>query len=641
VKFLCDRCKTRYSIGDERVRGKILKIRCKNCNNVITVREGMPEIAADEPRRKGQPTQAIEAVSPGAGNNGALGAAFANAMSKPPAALEEEWYVSIEGDQAGPYSLADAQKWVASKPFDADLHCWSEGFDDWLPVDKVSHFRGSRKKPVAVTPPPVAAPPPIPRAATAAPRRPSIEAGSSDTPKPLFAATMASLEAATQPPLGSGNFNLPPPAAVAPPPAVATPVPASMPHAERSWTRATPLGGQPAMPGLHARGTNGRATPVPSNPIDSARIEAPPAVEPKAKLADPLALPKATDPFPTTPKADPFAQTTPQQAKSDPFASGKATPPPALDMTQPVGDFDVDDDLNIGEVSRVVNLADLAKQQTQRVNNAGRATPVPTAANTRTSGSIPLNRTGNVPAVNRTSSPSIPAMNRTGSVASIALPAIGPDGKQVDPTTGEPIPLSPQVAVSHRRGMIALLVGALVLLGGAAAAVIYIVTSREEGSNGGLVGYDVDTTRPDDPRRTGSAGVSPTDTAKPQNPFVPKPKPRPTNPNPNNTNPIPTNPNAKELRPDEIEDMAAKSSGPTQTCWRRSQRGAEAILLADLKKIGVTLTVDKSGVVTNVTLSEHATTSLGKCLSLTIRGWKFRESTAGITARITLVFQGV
>ena len=44
VKFLCDRCKTRYSIGDERVRGKILKIRCKNCNNVITVREGMPEI---------------------------------------------------------------------------------------------------------------------------------------------------------------------------------------------------------------------------------------------------------------------------------------------------------------------------------------------------------------------------------------------------------------------------------------------------------------------------------------------------------------------------------------------------------------------------------------------------------------------
>ena len=52
MKFLCDRCKTRYSIGDERVRGKILKIRCKNCANVITVREGMaaePEAAPPEP----------------------------------------------------------------------------------------------------------------------------------------------------------------------------------------------------------------------------------------------------------------------------------------------------------------------------------------------------------------------------------------------------------------------------------------------------------------------------------------------------------------------------------------------------------------------------------------------------------------
>ena len=39
MKFLCDRCKTRYSIGDDRVRGKILKIRCKNCQNVISVRE--------------------------------------------------------------------------------------------------------------------------------------------------------------------------------------------------------------------------------------------------------------------------------------------------------------------------------------------------------------------------------------------------------------------------------------------------------------------------------------------------------------------------------------------------------------------------------------------------------------------------
>src|SRR5678815_2307605 len=72
VKFLCDRCKTRYSIADDRVRGKILKIRCKNCANVITVREGMPDADAVDPVRvRGKsttqspaPATAIDAPAP-------------------------------------------------------------------------------------------------------------------------------------------------------------------------------------------------------------------------------------------------------------------------------------------------------------------------------------------------------------------------------------------------------------------------------------------------------------------------------------------------------------------------------------------------------------------------------------------------
>ncbi|MCW5808555.1 MAG: zinc-ribbon domain-containing protein, partial [Deltaproteobacteria bacterium] len=58
MKFLCDRCKTRYSIGDDRVRGKILKIRCKNCANVITVREGMPDPEAAPAPAAGEPRAA-------------------------------------------------------------------------------------------------------------------------------------------------------------------------------------------------------------------------------------------------------------------------------------------------------------------------------------------------------------------------------------------------------------------------------------------------------------------------------------------------------------------------------------------------------------------------------------------------------
>src|SRR4051812_13315061 len=39
MKFVCERCQTKYSIADEKVRGKVLKVRCKSCSNVITVRE--------------------------------------------------------------------------------------------------------------------------------------------------------------------------------------------------------------------------------------------------------------------------------------------------------------------------------------------------------------------------------------------------------------------------------------------------------------------------------------------------------------------------------------------------------------------------------------------------------------------------
>ncbi|NVJ15947.1 AgmX/PglI C-terminal domain-containing protein [Myxococcus sp. AM010] len=42
MNFTCDNCQKRYSIADEKVRGKTVKVRCKNCQNVITV-EGPAE----------------------------------------------------------------------------------------------------------------------------------------------------------------------------------------------------------------------------------------------------------------------------------------------------------------------------------------------------------------------------------------------------------------------------------------------------------------------------------------------------------------------------------------------------------------------------------------------------------------------
>ena len=99
----------------------------------------------------------------------------------------------------------------------------------------------------------------------------------------------------------------------------------------------------------------------------------------------------------------------------------------------------------------------------------------------------------------------------------------------------------------------------------------------------------------------------------------------------------PSDPNLKRLGADEIEEMAAKQGEGTKFCYIRAQKGALGLEMLDLKKISVTLTVDKTGTVTDVQLSDHAKDTFGACLIARIKGWKFRESGGG-TFRISLAF---
>src|SRR5438876_1103349 len=96
MKFLCDRCKTKYSIADEKVRRKILKIRCKNCTNIITVRD--PDAKPDA-GAKPAPTAQKQPLEH------ALSSAFSESLDEATALashlpefrpeamdLDEEWY---------------------------------------------------------------------------------------------------------------------------------------------------------------------------------------------------------------------------------------------------------------------------------------------------------------------------------------------------------------------------------------------------------------------------------------------------------------------------------------------------------------------------------------------------------------------
>src|SRR5215468_1035606 len=100
MKFVCDSCSTKYSIADERVRGRVLKIRCKSCNHVITVREEASQAgpAPGTGRHAQSMGEAIEgSFGPGEERGGDRTVVSTSMPPEFDDGANDEWYVSFDG----------------------------------------------------------------------------------------------------------------------------------------------------------------------------------------------------------------------------------------------------------------------------------------------------------------------------------------------------------------------------------------------------------------------------------------------------------------------------------------------------------------------------------------------------------------
>ena len=104
MKFVCERCQTKYSIADEKVRQKVLKIRCKTCENVITIRD------------------AVVVASP---------AASAQSRTVAPARGAPEWHFAANGQQEGPFTLEALVRRIESSSSSDEVYVWNEHLDGW------------------------------------------------------------------------------------------------------------------------------------------------------------------------------------------------------------------------------------------------------------------------------------------------------------------------------------------------------------------------------------------------------------------------------------------------------------------------------------------------------------------------------
>jgi len=188
MKFVCERCHTKYSIADEKVRGKVLKVRCKSCENVITVREtGATIDDAGSGVPKEAPHTRSGTLDARTGDSAAIGVGPAgrrvnpeparrSAPSLPAAALVDphgpavapprrptprpmpalsvddgvEWYLAVDGAQTGPFRRPVLIDKILAVPPGGDVHVWNANLGSWKPpkdVPDVSADLARRRRP--------------------------------------------------------------------------------------------------------------------------------------------------------------------------------------------------------------------------------------------------------------------------------------------------------------------------------------------------------------------------------------------------------------------------------------------------------------------------------------------------------------
>ena len=131
MKFSCDRCQTRYSIGDDKVKGKVLKIRCKTCGNIVVVREQLPTVQGEA---SGYATPQMTAAA-GAGTGSLTlptSSQTAGSSSSTKPGDEIDWYVAIKGKQHGPAKRDDVIRLFRDGRITDRTYVWHDQLPSWI-----------------------------------------------------------------------------------------------------------------------------------------------------------------------------------------------------------------------------------------------------------------------------------------------------------------------------------------------------------------------------------------------------------------------------------------------------------------------------------------------------------------------------
>jgi predicted Zn finger-like uncharacterized protein len=200
MKFLCDNCKAKYQIADEKIAGRTLRMKCRRCEHDIVIRgkrsaqasqstgqasqssaQASGSAPATSSKARPQPGTGSSQQVQGAGQTAPQGQdARTSSVSRKPEGLGadfrrqvatgseqhdgqgsapstlDQWHVAIRDVPVGPVRRDELARKIGTGAVTRDSLVWREGFDDWRPLRDVPELVPllRQDKPQAPPPPP-------------------------------------------------------------------------------------------------------------------------------------------------------------------------------------------------------------------------------------------------------------------------------------------------------------------------------------------------------------------------------------------------------------------------------------------------------------------------------------------------------
>ncbi|MBS2017296.1 MAG: zinc-ribbon domain-containing protein [Deltaproteobacteria bacterium] len=118
MKIQCQSCQAKYTIADEKVVGKVVKIRCKKCSATIVINGN-----ETRPQEDNADTNVFDYAA-GANEQWTVNVADGDQRTMTPAEIASEYRTGVVNDET---------------------YCWKDGMADWLPLREIEQLYGAVK----------------------------------------------------------------------------------------------------------------------------------------------------------------------------------------------------------------------------------------------------------------------------------------------------------------------------------------------------------------------------------------------------------------------------------------------------------------------------------------------------------------